>query len=76
MKEINICVDDATLAKAEEFATKQSMTVPEMLQKFLEEVISQIGNREAARKQLLKLTSESIAEVGPRTWTRADLHDR
>jgi hypothetical protein len=76
MKEINICIEDATLAKAEMLAKEQSMTVSQIIQKYLDQIVSQPNPNEGARKRLLERAAECTGEVGPRTWTRADLYDR
>ena len=76
MKNINLTVDDATLAKAEKVATQKKTSVAALLRDYLRQLTSTPTKREAARRRLLRLSAAATGEVGSRTWTRGDLYDR
>jgi|GEM_PF-1898180 len=76
MKSINVTVGDATLAKAQKVAKGKKTSVGALLRQHLRQVTSGPSNREAARRQIIRLSAAAKGEVGPRRWTREHLYDR
>jgi hypothetical protein len=73
---IKVDVDDAVLAKAEEFARTQNTSIAGLINKYLQEIASPQDRREEARRRLLDLSAKLEGEVGERTWTRDSLYAR
>jgi hypothetical protein len=76
MKTINLTVDEATLAKVEQLATNQNTSVAALLNEYLRGLAFLPASRDEARRRLIRLSNSATGEVGPRTWTRDDLHER
>jgi hypothetical protein len=76
MKNINLQVDEETLANAEQFALKLNTSVAGLLNDFLHQLPVQQGNLHEARQRLLQLSQSATGKVGVRTWTRESLYER
>lgn len=76
MKNINLSVDDATLEKVQRLAQSQNTSVAALVNDYLSLLTQvQIGPNEAIAR-ILQLSASACGEMGPRTWSRADLYDR
>jgi len=76
MKNVTISLDESLLREARRIAADRSTTLNAMIRGFLEELAERESGAVKARRRIIELCRESRAEVGPRTWTRDELHDR
>lgn len=73
---LTLTVEQDLLRDARKVALDRNTSVNQMVREYLREVVRQTDRRRAARKRLERIFRTSRAQVGPRTWTRDDLHDR
>lgn len=76
MKNVTIALDEALLREARRIAADRSTTLNAMIREFLQELADRESQTTLARKRIVELCRVSQAEVGPKTWTRDDLHER
>lgn len=76
MKNVTIAVDEAVLREVRRIAAERSTSLNALIREFLEDLREREGRSALARKRILKLCKESKAEVGDRSWTREELHER
>ena len=76
MKNVTISLDESLLRETRRIAADRSTTLNAMIRGFLEELAERESGAVKARRRIIELCRESRAEVGPRTWTRDELHDR
>jgi len=76
MKNVTLAIDESLLREARRIAADRSTTLNAMIREFLEELAERESKATRARERIVDLCRNSRAEVGPRTWTRDDLHDR
>lgn len=76
MKNVTIALDESLLREARRIAADRSTTLNAMIRGFLEEIAQQESRAVKARHRIVELCREARAEVGPRTWTRDELHER
>lgn len=83
MKNITLSVDEKVLKAARIYAAEHDTTVSALVRDYLgllarglshEEAIEAM--RAAARRELVEMSRQSTAEVGPVTWKREDLYER
>jgi metal-responsive CopG/Arc/MetJ family transcriptional regulator len=76
MKNVTIALDESLLREARRIAADRSTTLNAMIRGFLEELAERESGVVKARRRIIELCRESRAEVGPRTWSRDELHER
>jgi hypothetical protein len=76
MKNVTITVDDATLREARRIAADRSTSLNALIRDFLQKLTYREAHARKARRRIEELSLESKAEVGDRTWTRDELHER
>lgn len=76
MKNVTITVGDATLREARRIAAQRSTSLNALIREFLEKLTLRESQSRTARRRIAELCRESRAEVGERTWTRDELHER
>ena len=76
MKNVTIALDESLLREARRIAADRSTTLNAMIRGFLEELAERESGAVKARRRIVELCQETNAEVGPRTWTRDELHER
>lgn len=76
MKNVTIALDDSLLREARRIAADRSTSLNAMIREFLEELSQRESRAVKARRRIVELCRESQARVGPRTWSRDDLHER
>ena len=76
MKNVTIALDESLLREARRIAADRSTTLNAMIREFLQELANRESRAVKARSRIIELCRESRAEVGPRTWTRDELHER
>jgi hypothetical protein len=76
MKNITLAVDEKTLAAVRRYAAANKTTVNALVRDALAGIAKRGKSSEKAWEALFDLTDKEGAEIGERTWTRADLYDR
>ena len=76
MKNVTIALDESLLREARRVAADRGTTLNAMLREFLVELTERESEAVKARRRIIELCRRSRAEVGPKTWTRDELHER
>ena len=76
MKNVTLSMDESLLREARRIAADRSTTLNAMIREFLEELAQRESKAARARERIVDLCRNARAEVGPRAWTRDDLHER
>jgi metal-responsive CopG/Arc/MetJ family transcriptional regulator len=76
MKNVTIALDESLLREARRIAADRSTTLNAMIREFLEELAQRESRAVKARDRIVELCRATQAEVGPRTWSRDELHER
>jgi len=76
MKNVTIALNDSLLREARRIAADRSTSLNAMIREFLEELSQRESRAVKARRRIVELCRESQARVGPRTWSRDELHER
>ena len=76
VKNITLSVDDAVLGAVRLHAAERNTTVNALVRRYLTGIAARDDRARKARKRIRQLSEQSMAKVGSRTWTRADLHER
>ena len=73
---MTIALDEATLRDARRIAAERSTSLNSLIREFLERLTVRESQSRSARRRIAELCRDSGAEVGVRTWTRDELHER
>ena len=76
MKNVTIALDESLLREARRIAADRATTLNAMIREFLEELAQSESQVAKARRRIVELCRETRAEVGPKAWTRDELHER
>ncbi len=76
MKNVTISLDEALIREVRRIAADRSTTLNAMIRGFLEELAKRESGAVKARRRIVDLCRKTEAEVGPRNWTRDELHER
>ena len=76
MKNVTIALDESLLREARRIAADRSTTLNAMIREFLQELADRESQAAKARRRIVELCRNTQAEVGPRTWSRDELHER
>ena len=76
MANLTLSIDDAVLEEARRAAARNGTTVNAIVRDHLVHLASREDRCARARRRLADLASRSTATIGPRDWTRDELHDR
>lgn len=76
MKNVTLAIDEATLRDVRRIAAERSTTLNALVRDFLERLAQRESQARNARRRIVELCRDSAAEVGARTWSRDELHER
>ncbi len=76
MKNVTIALDESLIREIRRIAAERSTTLNAMIRGFLEELAERESEAVKARRRIVELCRQTHAEVGPRTWSRDELHER
>jgi hypothetical protein len=76
MKNVTIAMDEALLREARRIAAERSTSLNSLIREYLERLTERESRSRSARERIAELCRRSNAEVGDRTWTRDELHER
>ncbi|HVR38566.1 MAG TPA: DUF6364 family protein [Thermoanaerobaculia bacterium] len=72
---VTLSIDDDTLARARELASRRGTSLNQLIRDYLEELASDLTPDEML-SELSELWASGGGNSGGRTWTREDLHER
>ena len=76
MKNVTLAIEERTLRAARRIAAERSTSLNAMIREFLRELTERESQADQARQRILDLCEQSTAEVGPKGWSRDEVHDR
>ena len=76
MKNITLSIEEDVLREARKIAAERGTTVNAMVRASLAELVRQKKRTRDALKRMRDLAEKGGMEIGNRTWTRDDLHER
>jgi hypothetical protein len=76
MKNITLSVDENVLAAVRRHAAERNSTVNALVREYLGNLASHEDRAGRARVRLRQLSKQSQGQLGKKTWSREDLHDR
>lgn len=76
MRNVTLAIDESLLHEVRRIAADRSTSLNAMIREFLEELAERESKAVRARRRIVELCRGARAEIGPKTWTRDDLHER
>jgi hypothetical protein len=76
MKNITLSIEEDVLLEARKIAAERSTTVNAIVRTHLAELVRQRKRTRDALKRMRELAEQGGMEIGAKTWTRDDLHER
>ena len=76
MKNVTIALEESLLREVRRIAADRSTSLNAMIREFLQGLADRESQAMSARKRIVELCRASQAEIGPRGWTRDELHER
>jgi len=76
MKNITLSVEDNVLAIVRRLAAERNSTVNALVRDYLTGLAAHDNRARRARARLQQLTMRSQGQLGKKTWSRDELHDR
>jgi hypothetical protein len=76
MHNLTLAIDYGVLFAARKLALDQNTTVNQLVRDYLADLVNNPDQRGAARARIRRSMQEKRVEVGRRTWTSQDLHER
>jgi hypothetical protein len=75
-RNLTLTIDEGLLRSARKVALDRDTSVNQLVRDFLVALVEQAGQRRAALASLDEVFQSTAVDVGPRAWTRDQLHDR
>ncbi len=77
MANVTLGIDRELLRKARAIAVERDTSLNDLIRGYLETLVAgESARRKSAAEELREAFARSDAEVGERTWTRDELHER
>lgn len=76
MKNITLSVDEHVLATVRLYAAEHNSTVNALVREYLTNLAAHEDRVAQARARIRQLSKQSQFRMGPKTWSRDDLHER
>jgi hypothetical protein len=76
MKNITLSVDENVLAAVRRHAAERNSSVNALVREYLSNLAAHDNRANRARAKLRRMSKQSQGQLGKRTWTREELHDR
>ncbi|MEO8656992.1 MAG: DUF6364 family protein [Bryobacteraceae bacterium] len=76
MKNITLSVEEEILAAVRRYTAEHNTTVNALVREYLTNLASHHDRARRARARLRQLSKQSQGQLGDKTWTREDLHER
>ena len=75
-KNVTLTVEDELLREARKVAVDRHTSVNQLVREYLTGLVREAGGQQAALARMEELFRTTHVEIGPRSWTREDLHER
>jgi hypothetical protein len=76
MKNITLSIDEETLRAVRKLAAERDTTVNALVRAYLEQLAKQTRRKKDVLKRMRRIAEKGGMEVGPKSWTRDDVHER
>ncbi|MDR3556092.1 MAG: hypothetical protein P4L55_15150 [Syntrophobacteraceae bacterium] len=76
MANLTLKIDDQLLNKARRLALRRNTSINAIVREKLEEFVATDLSREATLKGIEAFFARSQAQIGKKTWSRDELHER
>jgi hypothetical protein len=76
MKNITLSIEEDVLQEARKIAAERGTTVNAIVRASLAELVRQRTRTRDALKRMRELAEQGGMEVGKKTWSRDDIHER
>ena len=76
MRNITLSVEDDVLAAVRRHAAERDSSVNALVREYLAGIAELEDRASKARKRIRQLSEKSTGRLGPKSWTRDDLHAR
>ena len=76
MKNVTLSIDEKVLAAARRYAAEHNSSVNRLVRGFLSDIAKREDRASKVRKQLQRLSNQSTARMGSKSWERDELHER
>ena len=76
MPNLTLALDEHHLRAARKAALDRSTSVNQLVREYLEQLVRETGQRQAAQDEVEDIFRSLKVDVGRRTWKREDLHER
>ena len=76
MKNITLSIDETVLRTVRLYAAERGSTVNALVREFLTGLANREDRTRKARRRIMELSRRSRANIGSRSWTREELHER
>jgi hypothetical protein len=76
MKNITLSIEEDVLREARKIAAERSTTVNAIVRAHLADLVRQKKRTRDALQRMRALAQKGGMEIGAKTWTRDDLHER
>ena len=76
MKNVTLAVDDSVLGAVRVYAAARNCSVNSLVREFLTQIAEREDRARDARKRIRELSERSPTRLGPKTWSRDELHER
>ena len=76
MKNITLSIDETVIRRVRVYAAERGSTVNALVREFLTDLANREDRIRKARQRIMELSGRSRANIGSRSWTREELHER
>jgi antitoxin component of RelBE/YafQ-DinJ toxin-antitoxin module len=76
MKNITLSIEEDVLQEARKIAAERGTTINAIVRASLAELVRQKTRTRDALKRMRELAEQGGMEVGKKTWSREDIHER
>ena len=76
VQNITLSVEDEVLAAVRRYAVERNSSVNALVREYLTNIAQHHDRARRARTRLIQLSKKSKGQLGKKTWTREDLHER
>lgn len=73
---LTLVIDEDLLLAARKIALDRRTSVNQLVREYLTTLVEEASRKRLARARLTKAFETGLVEVGDRTWTRDELHER
>ncbi len=76
MRNLTLAIEDEILLEARKFALERNTTVNQLVRDYLGELVDHQARRRSARERIRRFMATRRVQVGRKTWTRDEIHER